>query len=329
MHSLDKKKGQSRSTEELVITFSCAACAVIVAPFIVIRAMEDDHTLAVIDLIIVLGVSLIAFLTWIKRNVNLSRWLLAIYCAIAVTASVYAKGPISLSWVHPMMMLSFFLLRVRSAMLINLLVLLTLSPIILLAKNQSDVLVIIGSLIMTSIVAYIFASRTHNQQILLEQKATEDYLTESGNRRALSIQLRESVELMVRAAESTSLILMDLDFFKSVNDSYGHTMGDELLIKLCQLVRSNIRLTDRLYRYGGEEFVVVLRNTAAQEAYLIAEKLRNTISGYPLMVKYQVTASFGVAELKPDENETQWLTRVDSALYQSKKEGRNRTTLAE
>ncbi len=324
-----KGNNQKRSTEELIVTFSCAACAVIVAPFAMIRAVEGDSTLAIIDLVIVLGVSFIAFLTWIKRNVDLSRWLLAVYCAIAVTASVYAKGPISLSWVHPMMMLSFFLLRVRSALLVNLLVLMTLSPIILLAQNQSDVLVIIGSLIMTSIVAYIFASRTNNQQILLEQKATEDYLTESGNRRALSKQLKESVELMRRAGEGTSLILLDLDFFKSVNDSYGHTKGDELLIKLCQIVRSNIRLTDRLYRYGGEEFVIVLRNTAAQEAYLTAEKLRNAISSYPLMAEYQVTASFGIAELKPDENETQWLTRVDGALYQSKKEGRNRTTLAE
>ncbi len=325
----DKKSGKSRSTEELIITFSCAACAVVVCPFVVVRALEGDITLAVIDLIIVLGVSLIAVLTWIKRDVNLSRWLLAIYCAIAVTASVYAKGPISLSWVHPMMMLSFFLLTVRSALLINLLVLLTLSPIILLAQNQSDVLVIIGSLIMTSIVAYIFASRTNNQQKLLEQTATEDYLTESGNRRALSMQLRESIELMRRSEQRTSIILLDLDFFKSVNDTYGHTAGDELLIKLCQIVRSNIRLTDRLYRYGGEEFVVVLHSTVAQEAYLTAEKLRNAVSSDSLMRKYRVTASFGVAELNPDENETQWLTRVDGALYQSKKEGRNRTTLAE
>ncbi len=315
--------------EELIVTFSCAACAVIVAPFVIIRALEGDNTLAIIDLIIVLGVSLIAFLTWIKRNVDLSRWLLAVYCAIAVTASVYAKGPISLSWVHPMMMLSFFLLKVRTALLINLMVLLTLSPIILLAEDQNDVLVVIGSLIMTSIVAYIFASKTNDQQKLLEQKATEDYLTESGNRRALSMQIKESVELMRRADEGTSLILLDLDYFKSVNDSHGHATGDLLLIQLCQLVRGNIRLTDRLYRYGGEEFVIVLHSTAAQEAYLTAEKLRNAIFHDPLMVKYQVTASFGVAELKPEENETQWLTRVDGALYQSKKEGRNRTTLAE
>jgi diguanylate cyclase (GGDEF)-like protein len=119
--------------------------------------------------------------------------------------------------------------------------------------------------------------------------------------------------------------MFDIDHFKSINDTYGHDVGDAVLCEISQLVRENMRGTDSLARWGGEEFMVLSRQTSMQRARRLAERLRLAVAEFPFTdVPRQITSSFGVAVLTTGETTDDLIKRVDLALYEAKDTGRNR-----
>ncbi len=157
----------------------------------------------------------------------------------------------------------------------------------------------------------------------LKRLASIDPLTGSGNRRHFEEALAFQMAQARRDGAPLSLLLLDLDHFKSINDTYGHPRGDQVLIEVSHRLRSKLRTTDRLARWGGEEFAVLLPHCDATAGANVAEQLRALIAGQPFPEVGTVTASFGVAELKSDEKSAEWFKRVDFALYEAKLAGRN------
>jgi diguanylate cyclase (GGDEF)-like protein len=161
-----------------------------------------------------------------------------------------------------------------------------------------------------------------------------DALVGTFNRRYLVDQLAIEIERSKRHNRPLAVVMADIDHFKSVNDTHGHLVGDEILQQFAERVRSSIRQSDWLARYGGEEFVIVLPDTRLSEASTVAEKIRTRIASTPMptsVAELHVTASFGVAAQAADggfESETvlTLLNRADSNLYRSKISGRNRVT---
>ena len=153
--------------------------------------------------------------------------------------------------------------------------------------------------------------------------ATTDSLTGIANRREFSVILAREVERARRYGSAMSLAMYDLDFFKRVNDSFGHDAGDYVLQAVTELVQSNIRATDVVARWGGEEFMLLMPQTELDAANLVAEKLRQAIAVDKL------TASFGVTAFREGDDLNSLLKRVDDALYQAKKNGRNRVEILE
>ena len=123
-------------------------------------------------------------------------------------------------------------------------------------------------------------------------------------------------------------IILDLDHFKDINDTYGHSTGDQILIRIAELIRANIRLSDNLFRYGGEEFVILVDNANLDDAETLAENIRLRIEKSNLFAKRSITVSLGVAELNRDLCSGQWLKLADDALYEAKRSGRNKVCLA-
>ena len=121
-----------------------------------------------------------------------------------------------------------------------------------------------------------------------------------------------------------SLVALDIDHFKAVNDTHGHDAGDAVLRELAGLLRMRLRQSDRAFRLGGEEFLLLLDGTDAQDACGVAEELRTSLAGRTLASGLNVTASFGVAGLRPDDKGDAWMRRADEMLYRAKAEGRNR-----
>ena len=157
------------------------------------------------------------------------------------------------------------------------------------------------------------------------EKATRDNLTKCYNRNKLEEVLTEEIFRHRQEEEPFSLIMLDIDFFKHVNDTFGHEVGDEVLAGFAQLIRSHIKKKDIFVRWGGEEFIILFQHCTGDEAVMIAERLRVQVSMAKIHEKCEITCSIGVASWHgAADSATQLLKRVDDALYTAKRTGRNR-----
>jgi len=161
-------------------------------------------------------------------------------------------------------------------------------------------------------------------ELALEKAAATDRLTGIHNREKIENELEMELERSRRYNSSMSLIMFDIDLFKNVNDTYGHSIGDLVLKHIAKIVSENIRLVDYFGRWGGEEFMLVLPETKIDQAEVLAEKLRCLIETCDVEVGSKITCSFGVTQLKAQDSSGQIIKRVDAALYKAKNGGRNR-----
>ena len=161
-----------------------------------------------------------------------------------------------------------------------------------------------------------------------EKSSKEDPLTGCLNRAGFSSILLREQENLSKNNSPVSFVILDIDHFKYINDSYGHNVGDEVLVNLTKLIQGKIRNTDALVRWGGEEFVILCGDTPIQNAQFLAEKLRMAIENSVLIKQQRVTCSFGIAEMIAGEDPKRLFERADKALYSSKENGRNRVTSA-
>jgi diguanylate cyclase (GGDEF)-like protein len=162
----------------------------------------------------------------------------------------------------------------------------------------------------------------------LEKLATIDSLTEIYNRYKIDDEIKLQIARYQRYKEPFSLLMFDIDYFKSVNDTYGHDVGDRVLKALSRLVSNHIRTTDIFGRWGGEEFVVILENTRKEEAFVIAEKLRKMVQTHTIDGKYKITISIGVTQYEEPESREDVIKKADEALYRAKENGRNQVVVA-
>ena len=173
---------------------------------------------------------------------------------------------------------------------------------------------------------------TINQyQKRLEKLATVDTLTEANTRSAGEILLTQAHREVLRGMQGCSLLLLDFDDFKTINDTYGHTCGDTVLKEGITLVKSAVRAVDSVIRWGGEEFLVILKNVRLEEASVVAEKIRLQVANHVFHLEHETlhaTISLGVAQLEGRENILKAVQRADLALYEAKRTGKNRVCLS-
>ena len=207
---------------------------------------------------------------------------------------------------------------------------------------------LINALTVTALSSFLSVMLWHNnrtnvlqsyqirtQQKLLEKSNNDlvkmayyDPLTDLPNRRYLNDILQKETALMMRKNYESCLIMLDIDYFKFVNDNHGHPVGDKLLVEISSLLAKNIRKYDTLCRLGGEEFMVLLPQTDLDEAVAVAHKLLNVISSEPFVIDDKsvcITTSIGVSRLTKDADASliEQYTHVDTALYKAKRDGRN------
>lgn len=162
---------------------------------------------------------------------------------------------------------------------------------------------------------------------ILSLEYSKDYLTGLFNRRLLNQIFRKYQEISEFTGQTISIIITDIDYFKKINDTYGHLAGDAALKHFANILKENLRKSDLVFRIGGEEFLILLPNTTLEEAAKIAESLRAKLELTPLIYDgktIKLTASFGVAQLKDEQTLNQLIEEADKKLYTAKREGRNR-----
>ena len=170
------------------------------------------------------------------------------------------------------------------------------------------------------------------QAKLMQQREKEQLLEKSNIDQLTGLfsrqYLRDKYENAGKYAVRTALLFIDVDDFKSINDSYGHLVGDEVLKELAACIKNNVRVTNDAVRFGGDEFVIVLENTSAEEAYLVAERIRSCageLEFYGAESLFHITLSIGLIEGVAPLDEL--LEKADRAMYASKNKGKNKTTV--
>ena len=169
-------------------------------------------------------------------------------------------------------------------------------------------------------------------EIVLNEYATKDFLTQVSNRRHFLANLESKLQQSSLGPTTDAVLMCDLDHFKNINDSYGHPIGDEVLQSLARILRQNVRKGDLIGRIGGEEFAIFLPNTTAQEAVNFANRLQHDLAMGPVvasMPDVTITISIGIALINQGADSVgSVLSRSDQALYQAKNAGRNRVVVA-
>lgn len=196
---------------------------------------------------------------------------------------------------------------------------------------SSALLVIVLVIATITLIAYRFMRELKQADEQLQRLASEDPLTGLYNRRIGMEWLQQGLARHQRSHKPLSLMMIDIDHFKQVNDNYGHLNGDRVLVELAVLIKASVRQYDFAVRYGGEEFMIVLPDCDLAAAQLVAERLRQMAEAHRVVIDSETTITFalsiGVAELT-DETQDQLIDRADNALYQAKRTGRNRVVLA-
>lgn len=179
-------------------------------------------------------------------------------------------------------------------------------------------------LLIVAIIWLINSIVRHN----LERLSRIDSLTGIYNRNVFNEELYSEITRSQRYGYEFSLLVFDIDFFKQINDTYGHDVGDRVLCKMCDLVGATVRKSDLFCRIGGEEFVIIATETDLDNAAILAEKIRSTVEAFDFGLSKQLTISIGVTSWRISDNKDTIFKRADAALYASKSNGRNMVTLA-
>lgn len=310
-----------------VITLLATCAVLVITPFAVFRFSNGEFVAGLIDSVIVVGIIILVAFTWVTGKTGWTGLLLALFVCGGATVVALLQGEFTVFWLFPTYAAAFFLT----------------SPAIAAALGAASVLIVVSggvfdapqptwAFVAASFVvgccALVFALRTESQRQQLERLATFDPLTGVRNRRAMDQELHRAAATASRTGLSYALVMLDLDHFKRVNDRYGHSAGDEVLKSFGRLIEDNIRRVDHVFRFGGEEFVILLTDADGKAVSSVVASLQEKIArelrtpgGEP------ITASFGAAVIRLDESAESWLGRADAALYRAKDAGRDRLVL--
>lgn len=183
---------------------------------------------------------------------------------------------------------------------------------------------VLGGAVLVMLVTFFWVHKLQSLNRKLERISVTDRLTGLFNRMKLDEVLESEILRAPRTVQTFSVIMIDVDFFKQVNDTHGHPIGDRVLIEVAQLLRAGTRAIDVVGRWGGEEFLIICPHTDEAGACQLAENLRKSVQNHRFQVVESKTASFGVASVEPGDTSKDVVARADAALYAAKTGGRNR-----
>lgn len=312
-----------------IITLLGVSGLVGITPFAILRFTQGNVVAGSVDLVILVSIFASMVYAWLTGDTARSGLFMAVVCASGAVVVGAVVGEAGLFWLYPVLVTSFFLTEARYAIFINLAAVVGLMAHGMAFSSQVQMWSFSTTAVVVSCCAYAFAHRNEDQRERLEHLATVDPLTGVKNRRSMDQELAVATSVFARNGISQGLVLLDIDHFKKVNDVFGHSVGDEVLKELVELVQQNIRRSDQIFRFGGEEFVLLMPGVDQAGLRAVMHNLQEIIRRFLKHPGGSVTASFGVAVLGSGENPEDWLSRADAALYQAKDFGRDQVVYAE
>jgi diguanylate cyclase (GGDEF)-like protein len=317
-----------------IITLMSLFGILAITPYAIYRLLEGNYLVGLADATIVTSTIIAVLYAWRTGDtVKPGIYLASIFSAGATLIAINL-GVNGLFWIYPLILFNFFMVSPgkalsATALVLGLLVAYALSYPGRVFESHYQMVSFLVTGMMASMLTFIFAYRTRSQRDQLQVLASHDALTGARNRRAMNEELKIATAAFRRHGGHSALLLMDLDHFKQINDRFGHQAGDQVLIQFAEIIRSSSRQEDRLFRFGGEEFLLLLPNTNGAGLLAAAEHLQQQIAARLRGPGGAVTASMGGARLRAGEHWESWLQRADQRLYLAKSQGRNRIVLSD
>lgn len=302
-------------------------CGGILLGYCVYYALKGDWAVAFGGLLSAISLLAMATIAGVRGGHPALAVILVLVAGVNAGAviAIAGLGPLGLVWFVPLLLLNHMLIGVVAGGVLTIIAIVAIFALGRFDLGAEFFINTVGALGLAFVIilAIVAATRTHIRQ--LETQANVDPLTGALNRRGLGMVL----DRLLRSADlqPLSLIILDLDHFKALNDRHGHQVGDAVLQEFVRLCNRVLRKHDRVYRFGGEEFVVVVDGDA-DAALVVAEKIRMTVEEGDFHVGQGVTVSAGIAQAAAGEAQRDLIRRADAALYRSKSEGRNRCRVA-
>jgi len=297
--------------------------AIFVTPFAIYSFFQQRYSIVLTAVVLVL-ISIINSLSIKHKRVILIPyflWFCIIICELTLlTVTIGIKA---LLWSYPFVFTIFFVQERRAARIYSFIVYISLIGASSFSSDIELVLRFAVTLFMLILLTDAAVSELIRMEGKLREMTIRDPLTNAHNRRYMNYMMEITIEETRREFGPASIIMLDIDHFKKINDKHGHAKGDVVLIKLVDLLHKRQRRLDYVFRSGGEEFVMILRNTGLQQALSLAENLRVNIEKNELLEGEKITISLGVAEYQAGETEVEWLQHADELLYEAKNSGRN------
>lgn len=321
--ALDRARVRMRGNLRLaVVTLFSISSFAIIGPFAIYRVTIGDWAIVITDAVILSAFACFTVLAWRYERVVLAANLYAATASLAGLTTVVLLG-VSPVWIFGLLVGNFLMAETRVAAVASLVVIgcLALQPDIF--PSLADYFAVIAVAVMVSLFSLIFAAHVDTQHSQLTQLAARDGLTGAFNRRSLDQDLR----LLTRHGRQDgplSMALIDLDDFKRLNDEHGHDLGDRILVELTEAVASVTRDKDRFYRYGGDEFILLMPQTNQTGAETAMNKLCDQVADQLESPAGPIEMSAGIAELQAGESVEEWLGRADQALLNAKRAGKGR-----
>lgn len=315
---------KKRTTEEYIILSISGASAVCIFPFFIIRALNNDWAVATLDLFAVISTAIVFAYVYSTSKVKGAYFFQAFLCIVVVVGTIVIKGSQQVAWIYPSLIGLFFLLPAKIALMLALALSASIGLFLAYSLNYLQLIQYALSTLITVLFSFAFADRMFRQQTLLRELSIKDPLTGACNRRAMEEKLLKITDVPPQKNGSLpSLILIDLDEFKKTNEKYGHSAGDNILREFSNITSNQLSEHESLYRFGGEEFVIICSHLDCQQASLLAEDIREIIDNHHFENGIRITISLGIAEYKINETSFEWLGRADKAMYRAKHAGRN------
>ncbi len=318
-----------RTDFQLALTTLFAAVTSLgVLPFAIYRLSQGQLLVAAVEIALVMSIVAACVHGWGGGNVErLSQVMVVVYTAgcVVVAHLLPRVGPM---WMYPVLLANFMLVQPRFAAAVSMagVVALLLSPVVFTGMQARLVFLVTAS--VACLFAFIFAFRSNAQRQQLEELASHDTLTGIHNRRTLEREIGIAIEAFRRHHTPYGLAMVDLDHFKRINDTFGHEAGDRVLVEFTAMVNRITRRGDRFFRFGGEEFVLLLPGADADALGVFCEHLRQSAGAELHCGNQVVTVSIGAAALRRGEDAVSWLARADDATYEAKRRGRDCVVIA-
>lgn len=318
-----------RGAIEMTVMNYCGVTTVlVVSGFAVYRFVTGDLIGAATNAVIV-GLMLIPLvLGRMPRMKRTALLLFGLIISVSCLLSALLVSSNGLLWTLLVLWINFLVLPRGLAVVFNLVITLTLTAHYSLFDTLLEQISWVTVAALISVFGLVFTNQLREQRRLLSELATLDPLTGAGNRRLMQHDLETAVAERRRSERPASLMMLDLDYFKHINDNHGHEAGDRTLEQFAEMVRSALRTEDGLFRLGGEEFVVLLRGMDSKTASTALAELHRRLSGRMEGPEGPVRFSAGAAVLESNDDWSSWLARADHALYQAKRAGRDRLIIA-